>query len=166
MSASTQATEREFLVTTEMKNVEDLTFESATVASLAAVLRFLSGSGLPVADVEAHIGAFTLAKSQGHLVGTVGLEPYSELALLRSLFVAPTHRSKGIAAALVQSVEARAAAEGVRSLYLLTTGATAYFANLGFVSLAREQVPEAIRGTAQFSSLCPSTAVCMRKAIA
>src|SRR5438132_212642 len=116
------AGKKELVVTTEMKNVEELTFESATVASLGGVLRFLSGSGLPVADVEARIDAFTLAKSKGHLVGTVGLELYGELALLRTLFVAAHHRSIGIGAALAQSAESRAAIGGVRELYLLTTG--------------------------------------------
>lgn len=162
MSASTQATDAEVL----SRNVEDLTFESATLASLGAVLRFLSGSGLPIADVEAHINAFTLAKSGGDLVGTVGLELHGEHALLRSLFVAPTHRSKGIGAALAEHAESRAEVEGVRELYLLTTGAAAYFENLGFASVPRDQVPQEIRSTAQFSSLCPSTAACMRKAIA
>jgi amino-acid N-acetyltransferase len=167
MSANTQATDREMLVVAhELKNVEDVTFETATVASLDAVLRLLSNSGLPVADVEVHIDAFTLARSEGQLVGTVGLEMYGEIALLRSLFVAPTHRSKGIGAVLVQSVQSRVVTKGVRGLYLLTTGATAYFENLGFTSVPRDQVPQEIRSTAQFSSLCPSTAACMRKAIA
>lgn len=156
---------RGLVVAHELKNVENLTFEPASVASLDAVLRLLSNSGLPVADVEAHIDAFTLARSEGHLVGIVGLELHGELGLLRSLFVAPAHRSKGIGAALVQSVQLRAATKGVRELYLLTTGATAYFENLGFASLPRDQVPQEIRCTAQFSSLCPSTAACMHKLI-
>ena len=140
-------------------------FEAATSASLGAVLRLLSDSGLPVADVETHIDAYTLATSEGNLVGTAGLEIHGTLALLRSLCVAPSHRSRGIAAALVASVESRAALEGVRELYLLTTEAMGYFANLGFVPVPREQVPPEIRRTAQFSSLCPSSAVCMRKPI-
>jgi len=144
----------------------DLAFESATIAALAAVLRLLSDNGLPVADVEVQIDAFTLVKSEGTVVGTVGLETYAKLALLRSLCVAPSHRSRGIGAALVRTIESRAALEGVRELYLLTTGAKEYFANLGFVSVPRDQVPHEIRSTAQFSSLCPSTAVCMCKAVA
>jgi len=152
-------------VTAEIANLEDLSFERATIASLETVCRLLSNSGLPVADVEAHIGAYTLAKSAGQVAGTVGLERYGRLALLRSLCVTPSFRSRGIGAALVSTVESLAAEQGVQHLYLLTTGATEYFANLGFASLPRDEVPDEIRRTAQFSALCPSTAVCMRKAI-
>jgi amino-acid N-acetyltransferase len=60
-------------------------------------------------------------------------------------------------------VEARAASRGVRELYLLTTGAVAYFEHHGFARTSREEAPERIRSTAQFCTLCPSTAFCMRK---
>ena len=141
-------------------------FERATIADLAAVRELLSNSGLPVADLEHHIEAFTLAKSEGMLVGSVGLETYGELSLLRSLCVDEAHRCQGIGLALLYAVAARAAEQGVRALYLLTTGAATYFENQGFVALSREQVPHEIRRTAQFSSLCPSSALCMRKVIA
>lgn len=158
--------QREFALPRVVRNAENLTLECATVADLDAVLRLLSNSSLPVADLEPHIAAFMLAKSEGTIVGSVGLETYGERALLRSLCVAESHRSKGIGVALVLTVASRAAEQGVRELYLLTTGAATYFANLGFVSLSRDQVPHEIRCTAQFSSLCPSTAVCMCRAVA
>jgi amino-acid N-acetyltransferase len=142
-----------------------LTFVPATVADFHAIFRLLSDSSLPVADLESHIGAFTLAKSEGTIVGTAGLEAYGELALLRSLCVAEPHRSKRIGVALVSAVASGALAQGVRELHLLTTEAVLYFANLGFVRLEREQVPMEIRNTAQFRTLCPSSAVAMRKVI-
>lgn len=143
----------------------NLTLERATVTDLGTVLRLLSESGLPMADLHQHIEAFTLAKSAGTVVGTVGLEVYGKLGLLRSLCVAPGHRSQGIAGTLLTAMTSHATAEGVQTLYLLTTGAAAYFAGRGFGSVSRDAVPPAIRGTAQFSSLCPSTAVCMSKTI-
>jgi amino-acid N-acetyltransferase len=137
----------------------------ASSAELESVSRLLSSSDLPVADLEAHISAFMLAKFEGAIVGTVGLETYGDLALMRSLCVAEPHRSMGIGGALVSAIAARAAAGGVRELYLLTTGAAPYFASQGFVPLAREHAPRQICNTAQFRSLCPSSAVCMRKLI-
>ena len=74
-------------------------------------------------------------------------------------------RSRRIGFALVSAVVSRASTQGVRELYLLTTGAASYFANLGFVLINREQAPPEIRNTAQFSALCPKSAVCMRRTI-
>jgi len=129
------------------------------------VRRLLSDSNLPLQDLESHIDAFTLAKCNGILVGTAGLEIYGECALLRSLCVAERHRSKLVGLALVSAIASRAFAQGVRELYLLTTGAAPYFANLGFMQIERELAPIEIRNTAQFAGLCPASAVCMRKAL-
>ena len=76
--------------------MEDPTIERASAQDFDAVFRLLSMSNLPVADLEIHIDAFTLAGSNGTVVGTAGLEIFGELALLRSLCVAEHHRSKGI----------------------------------------------------------------------
>ena len=156
---------REARVSNEAESAAEIALEPARKAELDSVLQLLSDSNLPVADLESHIDAFTLAKCNGIVVGTAGLEIYGELALLRSLCVAERHRSKLIGVALVSAIASRALAQGVRELYLLTTGAAPYFAHLGFVQIEREQAPIEIRNTAQFSALCPASAVCMRKTI-
>jgi amino-acid N-acetyltransferase len=150
----------------EADSAVDLKFEPASVADFDAVYRLLSDGGLPVADLEHHIESFTLAKCQATVVGTAGLEIYGELALLRSLCVARSHRSRGIGEALIAVASRGASARGVRALYLLTTSAASYFAALGFLPVERQHVPSPIRGTTQFSSLCPTSAVCMHKSIA
>jgi amino-acid N-acetyltransferase len=143
----------------------DVTLEPAGAPDIDEVVRLLSTNHLPLAALEACIDAFTLAKHDGIVVGTAGLEIYGELALLRSLCVAEDHRSKRIGKALVSAVASRAFARGVRELYLLTTGAASYFVKLGFVQISRDQAPLEIRNTAQFSALCPTSAVCMRRRI-
>jgi amino-acid N-acetyltransferase len=52
---------------------------------------------------------------------------------------------------------------GVKELYLLTTTAEKFFPKLGFDSIDRDNVPTPIQATEEFSSICPSTAVCMVK---
>lgn len=143
----------------------ELAFEPATNADFDAVLQLLATNHLPVSDLGEHLAAFTLAKERQVLVGSVGLESYGRIFLLRSLCVAEAHRDQGIGAALVAKAVARAAGQGACELYLLTTSATSYFMNFGFIVMARDQVPLEIRSTAQFTSLCPSSAVCMRKNI-
>ena len=149
----------------EAESAFDLTFEAASINEFDAVYRLLANNDLPVQDLKNHFSGFTVAKCGSALVGTVGLEVYGELALLRSLCVADSHRARRVGEALVSAAVKRASARGVRSLYLLTTSAARYFAALGFAPVERHDVPPPIQGTAQFSSLCPTSAVCMRKTV-
>jgi amino-acid N-acetyltransferase len=132
-------------------------------SDLKSVSQLLSRNNLPVADLEAHLDSMVLARYGAALLGVVALEHYGETALLRSLCVQETHRSTGVGVALVSAIETAAVALGVRELYLLTVSAAEYFDRLGFTPVSRDQVPEAIRDTEQFRTLCPTSAICMRK---
>jgi protein-tyrosine-phosphatase len=77
--------------------------------------------------------------------------------------VAPEFRGQGIARALCSRVETHAAQQEIHALYLLTTTAETFFAGLGFGRANRDTIPEAIRSTAEFSSLCPDSAAVMVK---
>jgi N-acetylglutamate synthase-like GNAT family acetyltransferase len=139
------------------------TLEHARAADLDAIRSLLSASGLPVDDVDEHVANFMLARQNGATVGAVALEYAGEAALLRSLCVATSHRGQAIAGRLLASIEAKAASRGVRELYLLTTTAAGFFLRHGFSIASRESAPDAIRRTAQFRTLCPATAACLRK---
>ena len=142
--------------------MEDVTFEPATDADLAAIRALLRRCELPIDDVgPAPLEHFVVCRTGGRLAGTVGLELMGEVGLLRSLAVAPEVRRKGLGHALWARGCADAARAGVRHLYLLTTTASDLFARWGFQPVGREAVPPAIQATAEYSSLCPSTAVVM-----
>jgi amino-acid N-acetyltransferase len=146
--------------------MESPTFHHATAADLGAVRDLLASAGLPTSDVAEDRQEFLLARDGQRLVGTVGIEAHGPDGLLRSLAVVAVLRGKGLGHGLSGRAVALAAARGVRTLYLLTTTAEPFFAARGFDRIARESVPAALRGTAEFASLCPATAACMRRAIA
>ncbi|CAG0968732.1 partial amino-acid N-acetyltransferase, partial [Anaerolineae bacterium] len=52
---------------------------------------------------------------------------------------------------------------GVKSLYLLTMTAEAFFLRRGYARLLRENAPEAIRNTKEFSGICPLSSAFMVK---
>jgi amino-acid N-acetyltransferase len=139
-------------------------FQAASAADLDAIRDVLAASDLPVEDVEAHIPNFLLAKWH-HTIGTVALEHAGDAALLRSLCVLSEYRGQAIGTRLLSAVEEVARSRGVGELYLLTTSSAAFFERHGFSPTARALTPPSIRGTAQFLSLCPSTAICMRKSL-
>lgn len=141
------------------------TFEPASAADLDLIRALLAASELPVDDVHEHVAEFIVGRQAGELIGSVAAEYAGTAALLRSLCVAPRHRGQAVAARLLSALEARAAARGVRELYLLTTSAARYFEQRGFFETSRDAAPEGIRATAQFRTLCPATAVCMRKTL-
>ena len=97
------------------------------------------------------------------LAGVVGLEPNNEVGLLRSLAVAKEYRRQGLATRLVDKIEKYARSQQVATLYLLTLTAENFFAGRGYKKADRESAPEALQETTEFKSLCPETAVCMKK---
>lgn len=132
----------------------------------SAVLRLLTESGLPTADLEpAHMEDFLGASDHEDLVGTIGLERHGRLALLRSLASVPARRNAGLGTALVATAERHAAEIGVSALYLLTNTAQQFFARRGYQAMAREAAPETIRGSAEFSRICPASAALMTKSL-
>jgi amino-acid N-acetyltransferase len=121
----------------------------------------LREAGLPFEDVDPGRQDFVVASVDGIIVGCVGLEIFGSLGLLRSLAVREPHRGSGLGGALFERVLEVARGKGVQRLFLLTTTAAPFFARRGFVPADRSIVPEGMGQSAQFASLCPSTAACM-----
>ncbi len=129
-----------------------------------AIRRLLDSCGLPTADLAADPGPrFLGAFKEKSLLGTVGLEIYGETALLRSLAVDSGHRGCGLGRRLLAAAEREALNQGVTRLYLLTTTAEAFFRSRGYRGSGREEAPEAIRRTSEFSTLCPRSAALLFK---
>lgn len=142
-------------------------FRPATAADLPAVADLLTACGLPAQDLTVDVLAgFELAfAADGRLIGQIGLEAFGDIGLLRSLAVAPELRSHGIGEQLVTRREAEARRAGLTAIYLLTTTAADYFRRRAYEDVPRETVPAVIAAHAQFRSLCPSSARCLRKAL-
>lgn len=131
------------------------------------VAALLEATGLPTRDLNpAMLAHFFACGDRAAPAGVVGIELYGSDALLRSLVVRESERRRGTGHALVSAAETHARNAGVRSVYLLTETAAAFFSSLGYAVLARDNAPPAIRGTAQFSTLCPGSAHFMHKALA
>ena len=133
----------------------------ATPGDLAGVEELLTRSGLPLDGVREALPTFVVAQAGDQIIGVAGLEVCCDNALLRSVAVADPWRSHGVGRALVTRVIADAEARGIPALYLLTTTAEHYFPKFGFRPIARDQVPDDIRGTVEFTSACPASAVVM-----
>lgn len=125
-------------------------------------MQLLQSSNLPVADIGPKVMLFGEHR-EGRLLGVVGLERHGVVGLLRSLAVDPNHRGEGLGAKLVEMLEDFALGLGVHSLFLLTTTAEPFFARRGYGRIPRDSAPAEIQGTAEFSSLCPTSSAFMGK---
>lgn len=127
----------------------------------------LAACSLPFSDLQpAHFQHFFGCGAWDAPQGVVGVELHGKAGLLRSLAVSEAARGQGCGTNLVKQAEAHAAANGVQSLYLLTTTAERFFEALGYARMQRAAVPEAIQRTSEFSRLCPASAVIMVKHLA
>jgi amino-acid N-acetyltransferase len=136
---------------------------NATLADLPAIQALLRVAGLPSEGVEASIADFYVHESAGAVNGAAGVELFGAEGLLRSVAVAANVQRQGIAQRLCRRVTAHASEKGCRTLYLLTPDATGYFERAGFETVSREAAPQSIRECPEFVSLCPASAVLMRK---
>lgn len=142
-----------------------LSFRPARFEDYVIIRALLVAQGLPGEDVGVsdEVGRFHLVEQDGQIVGCAGLEVYGTDALLRSVAVAPSMRDSGLGRALVAIAERDAVAIGVQRLFLLTTSAADYFSGIGYQRCNRAAVPSLVQASAQFSALCPTSAICMSK---
>jgi N-acetylglutamate synthase-like GNAT family acetyltransferase len=129
-------------------------------ADVDAARRLLEASDLPAADLDGV--ELLVARSGGRVVGCVGAELHGPTALLRSLAVDPRRRGEGIGEALLRAVVDLARRRGALELYALTTTIEPLLARRGFTRVPRAEVPAAVRRSAEFATLCPASAACMK----
>lgn len=141
--------------------------EPARPHDLRGALDLLGRSELTHQDVSEGWGHyFVVREDDGRVIAVAGLEIHGQDGLLRSVAVDGDYRGQGLAASLVEAVLGRAARVGLRSVYLLTTTARAYFAKRGFSDCDRDTAPQLIRESWEFRTGCPSSASFMKRAVA
>jgi len=142
--------------------VSDVTMASGDLRALPSVLALLRECELPETGVREAFDRFIVAHAGTDVVGCCGLEVHGETGLLRSLAVARSHRGRGLGKRCARAAIEQARQEGLSTLYLLTTTASDYFPRLGFERCPRDEAPDAIRGSWEFRTGCPATAVFMK----
>ena len=119
---------------------------------------------LPVSDIDEDKILYLL-KDAERTIGTVGLEIFEDCALLRSVSVVKEEQGKGYGKYINEEIEKYVKEAGINCLYLLTTTAKDFFNKQGYCVISREEAPASVKQTAAFTSLCPASAVIMKKRI-
>jgi phosphinothricin acetyltransferase len=135
----------------------------AMPGDMHAILGLVEAVHLPPEGIAEAMEYFWVARADEHIVGTVGLEVYNDLALLRSLAVTPVHQHTGLGRSLTETVLSYLTTRQFRAVYLLTTTAEALFARHGFGLVAREVAPAGMQQSVEFQGEGPTTAACMAR---
>jgi len=127
------------------------------------IKRILRDLDLVSENVEDHLQDFLVLTDNKRITGCIGIEIYEKVALLRSLGVVPAFQKQGYGLQLLQRIEVLAENKSVSSLYLLTNTADKFFSKFGYATINREDAPLTISKTREFSELCPTTSIFMKK---
>lgn len=136
----------------------------ATIRDLPAITMLLQSVNL-VPEESKIVGPIVVAKHNGDVIGSVALEIYGNAALLRSLAVAKFWQGKAVSSQLYERIVNYARKQGVSTLYLMTETIPAYFEKLGYSVISRDEFPEQLMSSVQFTKVCPKSAIAMRKKI-
>jgi N-acetylglutamate synthase-like GNAT family acetyltransferase len=146
-------------------NAQDISLRQAGASDWAAIAGLLDANKLPLDGAQAHLANYVLAIANGEVVGCAGAEIYGDVALLRSVAVAPGLQNSGIGRLLVSQLLEEARRRGIRSVHLLSVTAPEYFSQFGFKRGPRERAPVALQASAEFQGACPACAAFMSLAL-
>ena len=136
--------------------------EPAAPSDLDAINTLLVASKLPVEGLAAHLANTLVVRDGLRVVGVAALEMYAGGALLRSVAVDERMRGRGVGQRLVEAALARARQLDVPAVFLLTETAEAFYPRFGFTRISRDEVPDDVKQSVEFASLCPASATVMR----
>src|SRR5688500_6304669 len=142
-----------------LDNSTSITMEAKVIdneTSLTDLFNLLRVNNLPYQDIELENNLFVnYYDDSGKIIGCGGLEFYPPFALLRSLAVVENQRGRSIGKQIVQDLLEQAKQRSVSQIYLLTETARDFFIQRGFADIQREEVPEEIKLSSEFKSVCP-----------
>lgn len=140
---------------------------NAKPKDLAAIQELLAANELPWSDCTEHLGNFVViekaTKGKTQLCAVGGMEVHGNIGLIRSICVQAECRDRGLGKVVYKSLEDRAGQLGLNGLFLITTTAETYFERLGYHIQDRSSLPDPICKTRQFSELCPTSAIVMKR---
>jgi len=138
---------------------------AATREDLPGIRDLLAANGLAGDGLEDFAETTLISRSRGRIIGCAALEIYGAAALLRSVAVDAGWQARGLGSELVEKAVRLAQSRQVGEMFLLTATAAEYFERHGFVRCARDDAPEAMKQSVEFTTLCPQSAVAMRRTI-
>jgi len=139
----------------------NVSVRTASAGDWPVIAALLQDSQLPLDGAQQHLQNYLVAISNGEVIATAGMELYGNVALLRSVAVAPGLQRQGLGRLLVTQLLEDAKTRQIFEMALLTINAVDYFEQFGFKRRSRDAAPTALQASSEFQGACPDTAVYM-----
>jgi len=123
----------------------------------------LTRAGLPTDDIQSDGPMFWRFENEDVPVGFGGLQVFGDQALLRSVVTLPPVRKRGIGSAIVTVLETEARAFNCRVMWAVTASAASFFTQLGYRACERDEAPDAVRGSGEFTRPGTASEICLTK---
>jgi amino-acid N-acetyltransferase len=137
-----------------------------TAEAFTAFQSLLKASGLPADDLQYQRDLLIGYYENDELVGTGALEVYGDYALLRSLSVKLGIRGKSVGTTIADYLIEEAEKKKLKAIYLFTEKARGFFLKKGFEDTTREAIPAPLQASSEFTHVCPTSAVVMKRELA
>jgi len=121
---------------------------SDDVSSIIALIEPFEREGTLVkrdrTEIERDVELYTVIEHDGVIFGCAALYPYVEAgtAEMAALTVSPQSQSQGDGERLLKRIEQRAKAQGLKSIFVLTTRTMHWFIKRGFAQVDPDWLPE------------------------
>lgn len=132
-------------------------------ADLAPIAGLLHRGGLRSGGARERLGKTVVVEAErGRILATASVEPLTEdRGILRSVAVGEGTDNRGCGTLAVAGALRLAARSGTREVFLATENAAKFFAGLGFLDRARDELPDEVADHPQFVRECSATAATM-----
>ncbi|GAE31290.1 hypothetical protein [Halalkalibacter hemicellulosilyticus] len=118
---------------------------------LLKVQRLVAKAGLRDEGIEHIIEHFLIVENDAEqLIGTVGIEMYEEVGLLRSLVLQSPEWDAKLSLEFLQLTLKYAEEQKLKAVYLCAKATSALFHQLGFREVVKERIPKEIQESAHF----------------
>jgi amino-acid N-acetyltransferase len=135
-----------------IRGVGTSTIHPAKPGDLPAILDLVRAVNLPPEGIAEALEYFWVAREGDRIIGSVGLEVYDDLALLRSLAVQPEWQGLSLGRALTETALSYVTRRQFRAIYLRTTTAAACFRRYDFHPVPPADVPVSVQQSLEFRS--------------
>lgn len=123
----------------------------ATETDILPVQRLLIKAGLTERGIEQNITNFLVAESPDkQIIGTVGIEPVGQDALLRSLVFSSESWNAKIGLNFIELALSYGKQKNYSKIYLLTNSSLPFFEYLGFNVVEDEEIPDHVKSSPHF----------------
>jgi amino-acid N-acetyltransferase len=142
--------------------MELVTQEINTTTAFDTFKKLIASADLPTEDLDFEKQFLIGYYEDDSLMATGGLEVFGANAILRSLTVRLGSRNKSLGSGIVDDLVSKASEKGVNTIYLLTETAKDFFKKKGFEEIDRQEAPDTVKASSEFSFICGDNAVCMK----